>query len=158
MTTRYLMLMAVFGVMFVSSTAIADDREAEVREATAGFYQALNALFTGDIKPMKKVWSHKEDVTYMGPDGGYQIGWDDVLEDWEEQAEKKLGGNVEPKDMHIVVGNKIAIVQNYEEGDNENAKDGEVHIRATNIFRLERGQWKMISHHTDTLPFLDKDE
>jgi len=28
-----------------------------------------------------------------------------------------------------------------------------VSIRATNVFRKEGGQWKMIGHHTDLLPF-----
>ena len=32
----------------------------------------------------------------------------------------------------------------------------QVSIRATNIFRKEKGEWKMIGHHTDLLPFLDK--
>ena len=32
-----------------------------------------------------------------------------------------------------------------------------VSIRATNIFRKENGAWKMIGHHTDLLPFLDKE-
>jgi ketosteroid isomerase-like protein len=29
-----------------------------------------------------------------------------------------------------------------------------VSIRATNIYRKENGQWKMIGHHTDLLPYL----
>jgi ketosteroid isomerase-like protein len=44
-------------------------------------------------------------------------------------------------------------------GSNLNAQ-GEpmkVSIRATNIFRKENGQWKMIGHHTDLLPFLEKE-
>jgi ketosteroid isomerase-like protein len=32
----------------------------------------------------------------------------------------------------------------------------QVSIRATNVFRKENGDWKMIGHHTDLLPFLNK--
>jgi len=35
----------------------------------------------------------------MGPGGGFWIGWDQVLVDWEAQAAMKLGGEVKPKDM-----------------------------------------------------------
>jgi ketosteroid isomerase-like protein len=42
-----------------------------------------------------------------------------------------------------------------EVGDNVvDGKPQQVSIRATNTFRKENGQWKMIGHHTDLLPFL----
>ena len=41
----------------------------DIAAAAGGFYTALNALFEGDVAPMVDVWSHAEDVTYMGPDG-----------------------------------------------------------------------------------------
>jgi ketosteroid isomerase-like protein len=37
-----------------------------------------------------------------------------------------------------------------------NGQPQTVTIRATNIFRRENGQWKMIGHHTDLLTFLAK--
>ena len=132
--------------------------EKAVREAAAQFYKALNTMFTGDLEPMKKVWSHAEDVTYMGPGGGFQVGWRQVLENWEAQAALKLGGKVEAVDMRITVGQDLAITHNYEKGENkdQNGKALPVLIRATNIFRKEKGEWKMIGHHTDLLPFLNK--
>ena len=105
---------------------------------------------------MKKVWSHADDVTYTGPRGGFQVGWDDVLADWEAQAALKLGGEVQPEAVQITVGRDLAITQCYERGSNINAggKRQDVSIRATNLFRKEGGKWKMIGHHTDLLPFL----
>ncbi|MHC4850946.1 MAG: PAS domain-containing protein, partial [Planctomycetota bacterium] len=70
--------------------------ENEVRAATDQFYVALNRMFTGDLAPMNAIWSHANDVTYMGPVGGFQVGWDAVRKGWEAQAAMKLGGNVEP--------------------------------------------------------------
>ena len=129
-----------------------------VMQSVTQFYAALNAVFTGDLNQMKEVWSHADDVTYMGPTGGFQVGWDQVLKDWEAQAAMKLGGRVEAADMRITMGQDIAITHNYEKGENTNAK-GEVQkvsIRATNVFRKESGKWKMIGHHTDLLPYLAK--
>lgn len=138
-----------------SQSATDDDA---VRKAVAGFYSALNAMFGGDVEPMAAVWSHADDVSYMGPEGGIIGGWEDVLAQWSEQAAMKLGGEVEPGELHVVIGESLAIVENEENGKNINTGQGtaDVNIRATNIFRKEDGEWKMIGHHTDLLPFLAK--
>jgi ketosteroid isomerase-like protein len=116
----------------------------------------LNAVFAGDLAPMKEVWSHADDITYMGPDGGFQKGWNQVLANWQKQASLSLGGKVEPSDIVMNVGKDIAVCHDLEKGQNK-GKDGKaliVSIRATNIFRKEGDKWKMIGHHTDLLPFL----
>lgn len=130
----------------------------DIAAAAAGFYAALNALFEGEIAPMVEVWSHADDVTYMGPDGGFQVGWKDVLADWEKQAAMKLGGHVEPDGMRITKLGDLAVTQNYERGENINTGGSprSVSIRATNLFRKENGSWKMIGHHADRLPYLSR--
>jgi len=144
-------------VLLTGTPASASDREA-VLAANAGFYAALNKMFTGDIVPMTAVWSHADDVTYMGPTGGLERGWSTVLKDWESQAAMKLGGRVEPAEMQVIVGQDVAAVTDYEVGENTNAngKVERVKLRATNIFRKEGGQWKMVVHQTDKLPYLAK--
>ncbi len=145
-------------LIFESPTFAAEKDIEGVRAAAEQFYSALNVMFTGELGPMKEVWSHKDDVTYMGPGGGFRLGWKDVLADWESQAALKLGGKVEPKDMQVTVGRDLAMVSNYEIGQNVTAdgKAQKVTIRATNLFRNENGKWKMIGHHTDLLPFFQK--
>jgi ketosteroid isomerase-like protein len=129
---------------------------AAVLEANAAFYVALNKIFLGDVGPMKTVWSDKDDVTYMGPTGGFDRGWQAVLTDWAGQAGLKLGGRVEPVEVNLIVGQDLAVLNAYEQGENTNAKGKveRVRLRATNIFRKEGGQWKMVGHHTDPLPYL----
>jgi ketosteroid isomerase-like protein len=152
----FVLLFAVF--IGINNTQASEQDEKVVKEAVSQFYVALNEMFKGNIEPMKKVWSHAGDVTYMGPAGGIKIGWDQVLAEWQSQADMKLGGTVKPEDMKIYVGKDLAITVNYEKGENINAegKPQEVSIRATNTFRKEDGKWKMIGHHTDILPFLQK--
>lgn len=151
-----LLTLAALGVIAESSAFASDKESAAVREAADGFYSALNAMFMGDVGPMTKVWSHEDDVTYMGPAGGFRVGWKQVLADWEKQAALKLGGKVEAKDMRITVGRDLAIVSNNEIGKNQtpDGKPQNVTIRSTSLFRKEDGKWKMIGHHTDILPFL----
>ncbi|MBK1859545.1 YybH family protein [Cerasicoccus arenae] len=130
--------------------------ENSILAANDQFYAALNAMFKGEVEPMNTVWSHADDATYMGPDGVYVVGWKGIGAEWKKQADYKLGGTVEPADIHTIPGHMLAVVQNYEIGQNLD-KDGnklEVKIRATNVFRKEKGEWKMISHHVDLLPFL----
>jgi len=151
-------ILSVAGIVSANKTYVLEEDERAVKKAVAEFYNALNSMFTGDLDRMKEVWSHADDVTYMGPGGGFQLGWSQVLGSWEAQAAMKLGGKVMPEQMRITVGRDIAITNNYEKGENINAgeKPQSVLIRATNIFRKEDGKWKMIGHHTDLLPFLEK--
>jgi ketosteroid isomerase-like protein len=128
----------------------------EVQAAITKFYEALNALFKGEIEPMKECWSHTDDITYMGPMDGYLVGWTNILPEWELQASRKLGGTITATDMVITVGDCLAVTSNYEKGKNTNVNGNveEVIIRVSNTFRKEDGEWKMIAHHTDVLPAL----
>jgi ketosteroid isomerase-like protein len=130
----------------------------DIAAAAADFYAALNALFQGELAPMAEVWSHADDVTYMGPDGGFQVGWKEVLAEWEKQAAMELGGRVEPEGTRIIRDRDLAVTHNFERGENVNTggMPGSVSIRATNLFRKENGTWKMIGHHADRLPYLSK--
>lgn len=127
-------------------------------QAVDAFYEAIHAMFSGDVEPMKAVWSHADDVTYLGPAGSIRVGWQDVLADWEAQAALQLGGKIEPSNFHYILGPQISIVVNQEQGNNI-GPDGEpisVAMRATHIFRKEKGQWKMIADHVDPIPFLQQ--
>ena len=149
---------AVAVLLAATPASAADSSAKAVLAANAGFYAALNRMFAGDLTAMKVVWSHADDVTYMGPTGEYEHGWSTVLKDWEGQAAMKLGGRVEPGDVRALVGRDVAVVTDYEMGENTNAqgKVERLKLRATNIYRKEGGQWKMVGHHTDTLPYLAK--
>ncbi|HVS01447.1 MAG TPA: nuclear transport factor 2 family protein [Thermoanaerobaculia bacterium] len=150
-----LLIAAVWAAAPPPAVASEGDEEA-VAAAVGAFYSALNDMFTGDLESMREVWSHADDVTYMGPGGGIQVGWPAVLESWEAQAAMELGGEVQPADVHTTVGGALAVTVGWEIGTN--VAEQQVRIRATNVFRKESGAWKMIGHHTDLLPFLQGDD
>jgi len=157
----WLLVFIMAGTCFYSAnTARAENENNKaVKEAADQFYAALNTLFTGNAGPMDAVWSHQDNITYMGPDGTFEVGWENVKAVWEKQAAKKMGGKVTPAQMQITSSHHMGITFNYEIGENFD-KDGnpvKVSIRATNVFhKNEGGQWKMIGHHTDILPFLQE--
>jgi len=152
------LLLAIVLVSATTTTHASPESRSAVLAVNAQFYAAINKMFTGDIGPIKAVWSHADDVTYMGPTGQFERGWSTVAKDWEGQAALKLGGHVEPVEIQVVVGQDIAVVSDYEQGENTNAngKVERLRLRATNVYRKEAGQWKMIGHHTDPLPYLNK--
>jgi len=135
-----------------------EKKQPTVRAAVQQFYTALNQVFEGELKEMDKLWSHADDVTYHGPTGGIKQGWEAVRRDWIKQAKLKLGGKVKPKSLSFIIGRDIAVVSNYEIGENigRDRKPLQVAIRATSTFRKEDGKWKMIGHHADLLPYLSE--
>jgi ketosteroid isomerase-like protein len=162
MVRSAVLVLGLTGHAFVNQT-LADetptDETPAVERALDQFYTSLNALLAGDASGMDDVWSHADNVTYMGPVGGIQVGWDQVREGWNVQAEMKLGGHVEPLDLRITVGDDLAIVEGYELGSDLDAegRSRPYRIRATSSLRKENGQWKMIGHHTDLLESFDSD-
>lgn len=127
----------------------------EITAAAQEFYSALHDIFQGDVSSMEQIWSHADDVTYLGPQGGILVGWNQILQAWKKQAQLKLHGKLNQQDIQIIKEGNIGIMQCFEVGTNTvNGKTEQVRIRALNIFRKENGKWKMISHQTDLLPFL----
>jgi len=158
LASKPILMLAVAGLMIAQTSFAGGKAEQEVRQAATQFYSALNTLFTGDMGAMKDVWSHASDVTYMGPDGEFQAGWEQVLKNWEEQAAIKLSRKVEPTALRITVGQDLAFVSDIEKSEYTDAagKVAKFFIRATNLFRKESGSWKMIGYHTDLLPYVSK--
>ncbi|MEA3275597.1 MAG: hypothetical protein U9Q81_09995 [Pseudomonadota bacterium] len=95
------------------------DERKDVEAALSAFYAAEAKLFGGDTEPMKEVWSRAGDVTYLSPTGGFRVGWDEVMADWQVQADMRMGGRVVPQGIRVFVepGSSIAVVQNFERGD-----------------------------------------
>ena len=125
---------------------------ASLEDASKAFYSALNDLLGGDVEPMTELWSHADDVTYMSPFGELLVGWDAVRASWDAQADQRLGGRVEPEDLHQFSSDGLGFVVGFERGAVEvDGKSTPVDIRATSMYRVEDGRWLMIGHHTDPL-------
>jgi len=128
-----------------------------LKDAVEVFYSAHNEIFDGNLAPMEEAWSHADDVIYMSPIGGIQVGWDAARDSWHKQADLKLHGHVYPIDIKVIEGQDLGVCYNYIIGTNFMVDGKEVHpnIRATTGFRKEDGAWKVISHHTDIMHWLE---
>jgi len=127
-----------------------------VSAANDQLYKALNAMFTGNLEPMNNIWSHQNDVTDLGPFGGQLVGWDSVGAEFKKEAGLKLGGKVVCTGLIVHSGKDMGYTVCTEVGENMSAEGKPVVVshRATNVFRLENGQWKLVHHHTDLSPQL----
>ena len=104
---------------------------------------------------MKKLWSHKEDVTLANPWGPPVRGWDKVAKTIEHAASLRRDGQfVSSEIVAKYVTAELAYVVQLERakakvGSREDITPSAT--RATMIFRPEEGTWKMVHRHADPI-------
>jgi ketosteroid isomerase-like protein len=124
--------------------------EAEVLAANQAFYEALANL---NIARMTALWWQEDWVSCLHPGWELLMGWDEVLESWQNIFRSTT-------QMRVVVTRPIVRVQGdvawvscvesvtstYETGF-ETAM-----VEATNILVRRSGEWRMAHHHSTLLP------
>jgi ketosteroid isomerase-like protein len=131
--------------------------EDEVRQVSDQFYAALNRVLNGDARPMMEVWSHNSGVTTMHPIGGWEVGWEQVRVPWEQVAAMSSGGQITLRDPLIRVVGDLASQIGTEASEGTLAgQQVSSEQRVTNIYRREAGGWKIVHHHTDLVPAMQK--
>jgi ketosteroid isomerase-like protein len=135
-----------------SPAAASTANENEIRAATLLFYAAFNSAVHGDLAPMRAVWSHRPDVSSLSAAGGHAVGWNEVYEGFQNMGRLYPGGRIEPRDISVVAGKDIGYSVCTETGQLRSSEGPMVSFnqRATNIFRLEDGTWKLVHHHADS--------
>jgi ketosteroid isomerase-like protein len=124
-----------------------------VRDAALNFYVALNSVFKGDLNPMTKVWSHGSDAIDMPSSGGRETGWNAILDGYRGLTRQNIVGRIVPAQVTVTVEGTLALSTCIETGQTQASGGYPVKHseRATNIFRLENGHWKLICHHADAV-------
>ncbi len=88
--------------------------------------------------------------------GDFDLGWNAIGSLWNEQEELQLCGKVVAENIHVTASPFLAVAHYMERGSNFiDEKKQKVSLRTTTTFRKENGLWKVIGHHTDTLPYLE---
>jgi uncharacterized protein (TIGR02246 family) len=131
------------------------DEQQAVRAAVDQWFVALNAMLRGDPKPLARVYSHADDVTYLGAEGTFQIGWKATYDDWKAQAAMSIGGKAKGEDIRVVVHGNMATAVHFTQGTlrQPGGQTARVRVRETSVFRKENGRWRMIGHHADSIPY-----
>ena len=126
--------------------------EEEVRDFMARCHEALTHQSQGRSEPFLKLWSRAEDVTVMAAVGGYEVGFEEVsaLLSWASKQQSFDSWSAE--NIATVVGTDLALsveLEHYGQHVDGEAKD--MTLRATQVYRREEGEWKIIHRHGDVL-------
>lgn len=134
--------------------------DSDVQGTSDSFYAAMGNMLAGDSAPMKEVWSHQPDITYMGPSGAMQVGWPTVSSSFDQQAQAKSSERVSAGELIVTMRGDLAYTGCTEKWEtvNEEGKTMTSYRHAGNIFRKEAGQWKIIHHHSQPMTALKEVE
>jgi len=130
--------------------------EQALRAANSQLYLAINLVLAGNADMIDNVWSQKPDVTDFGPTADRIVGWKAVEAQFKKEAAMKMGGTLVCEDLTVTVGEDMGFTTCMEVGTNQviDGKPVNLRFRSTNVFRLEKGEWKLVHHHTDPSPAL----
>ena len=104
---------------------------------------------------MKKLTSHRDDVTLANPLGPPAHGWDEVAAATDRAAAQfRDGENIGFEVIEKYVTPELAYVLRIERakakvGGREDVTS--IALRATMIFRPEDGEWKVVHRHADPI-------
>ena len=116
---------------------------------------AVAAIFRGDPKPAKALFSDREDVTLGNPFGPYAHGRKQLEETLERAAANYRDGEVTGVELvAMYTSGDLACVVEVERGRARVGGGREVlplALRATSLFRREDGAWRLVHRHADPI-------
>ena len=127
----------------------------DVDELIERFHLAQGEFVRGNPEPVKKLCSHREDVTLNNPLASPAHGWEQVGATIERAASQFRDGeflSAEIIEKHATP--ELAYVVEVERGEAKIGGSEDITpwvLRATMIFRPEEGEWKIVHRHADPI-------
>ena len=119
------------------------------------WHLAQDAFVKGNPELVKQMWSHAEDVSVANPYCPPVRGWDKVTEVVEHAASLRRDGKATGYEVVAkYVTGELAYVVQIERAESKVGDGEEITpyvLRATNIFRPEDGEWKLVHRHADPI-------
>ena len=119
------------------------------------FIRAADAMHNGDPAPFVELWSRRDPVTLLGAAKSMPTGWVSVTEGQKSVASQFSDGT--PLDFELIaadVNGDLAYTVGYERSSVSvhGSPATPVFLRATQIYRREDGDWKLVHRHADPAP------
>jgi ketosteroid isomerase-like protein len=127
----------------------------DVDQLIEQYHQALDEFVKGNPEPVKKLFSHREDVSLANPLGPAARGWEQVAQTIERAASNFRDGEfVSVETVAKYVTPELAYSVWVERvkakiGGREDIAPSA--LRVTIIFRAEEGAWKVVHRHADPI-------
>ena len=125
---------------------------AEVRDFIDLCHKALTQQSQGRPGPLLELWSRSDDVSIMAAIGGYHVGFDAVSTLLTEASKTQSFDSWSAENLVTNVIGDLAFSVELEHY--RKAVDGEdpgMTLRATQIYRREGGEWRIVHRHGDIL-------
>jgi ketosteroid isomerase-like protein len=135
-----------------TETSGGSSQKAGLEEFVSRCHEALRHQSQGHPEPFLELWSHADDVTIMAAVGGYEVGFEPVakLLRWASKAQSFDSWSSENIVTALVSDLGFSVeLEHY--GQQVDGKDAGMTLRATQVYRRENGEWKVIHRHGDVL-------
>jgi ketosteroid isomerase-like protein len=127
----------------------------DVDELIEQYHLAQGEFLKGNPEPVKKLISHREDVSLANPYGPPVRGWEQVAKTIEHASSLRSDGEfVGSEIVAKYVTPELAYVVQIERAEAKVGGSEDITpyaLRATNIFRPEDGTWKLVHRHADPI-------
>jgi ketosteroid isomerase-like protein len=128
----------------------------ELRAFVDRCHAAITQQSQGHPEAFLELWSHADDVTIMAAIGGYQVGFDAVCELLTAASKTQHFDGWRAENVATVLDENLAFTVELEHyARNGDAGDKGMTLRATQIYRQEDGQWRVIHRHGDILTAIE---
>src|SRR5262245_52422488 len=127
----------------------------DIAEVIEQYHSACDAFAVGDPAPIKALYARGEDVLLANPFGGASRGWPAVSQALDFASSNfREGKRVRFEEVSRYSSGDLVTVFEQEHWETKVGARSEVapfDLRVTTTFRLESGEWKIVSRHADPL-------
>jgi ketosteroid isomerase-like protein len=127
----------------------------DVDELIEQFHLAQGEIVKGNPEPVKRLFSHREDVTLNNPFVPPVRGWEQVAEVTDRAVSQFRDGQMVGYEIiERYVTSELAYVVEIERTKAKVGGSADIipfALRATMIFRPEDGEWKVVHRHADPI-------
>jgi ketosteroid isomerase-like protein len=137
----------------MSTTRSSDfTRDASLEAFIDRCHEAIRQQSQGHPEPFLELWSHADDVSLMAAIGGYQVGFAQLSELLIAASKTQSFASWSAENLVTIAGDDLAVTIDLEHyGRGADSQEEDMTLRATQIYRREDGDWKVIHRHGDIL-------
>ena len=127
----------------------------DFRQLVQQYHSALDHFARGDAEPVKRIFSHRDDVTLANPFGPAVNGWEDVSKALDFASARFQDGTMTSVDsLAEYVAPDLATILEVERWQAKVSGRRELasfELRVTSTFRREDGTWRIVHRHADPI-------
>jgi hypothetical protein len=124
-----------------------------LEEFIAQCHDAVRRQSQGEPETLLSLWSRAADVTVMAAIGGYQTGFDDVSALLTAASKTQAFDTWSAENLATIVDWALGCTIELEHYGKVGT-DG-ITLRATQVYRIEDGRWRIIHRHGDILTAIE---